>query len=49
MKKKRKFSYSIQKKEEIYDGGSKSKTNVEKHFSLSEENKINIYKYINDN
>ena len=31
----RKFSYSIQKKKKYTSGGSKSKTNVEKHFSRS--------------
>lgn len=36
---KRKFSYSIQKKKKYTSGGSKSKTNVEKHFSRSKENK----------
>lgn len=36
---KRKFSFSIQKKKKSENGGSKSKTNIEKHFSRSKENK----------
>lgn len=36
---KRKFSYLSQKKKKYVGGGSKSKTNVEKHFSRSKENK----------
>jgi hypothetical protein len=37
--KKRKFSYSIEKKKKYTSGGSKSKTNVEKHFNRSKGNK----------
>lgn len=43
----RRFSFSsIQKKKKSENGGSKSKTNIEKHFSRSKENKkiINIIK-----
>jgi phosphorylcholine metabolism protein LicD len=36
---KRRFSFSIQKKKKSENGGSKSKTNIEKHFSRSKENK----------
>ena len=37
---KRKFSFlSVQKKKKSEHGGSKSKTNIEKHFSRSKENK----------
>jgi hypothetical protein len=35
----RKFSYSSTKKKKSENGGSKSKTNIEKHFSRSKENK----------
>ena len=34
-----KFTYSVQKKKKSEHGGSKSKTNVEKHFNRSKESK----------
>lgn len=37
--KSRKFNYSVEKKKKYENGGTKSKTNIEKHFSRSKENK----------
>ena len=35
----RKFNYSVQKKKKLVQGGSKSKSNIEKHFNRSKGNR----------